>query len=66
MYQPGFEEHVSCLMQKGTASNQSPTPLKPVLGSSLEFLRFPASIKGLGEYLATPQHPARPPTEPLK
>lgn len=66
MYQPGFEEHVSCLMKKGTASNQSPAPLKPVLGSSLEFLRFPGSIKALGEYLATPLQPARPSPETLK
>lgn len=66
MHQRGFKEHFSCLMQKRTASNQSPTPLKPVLGSSLEFLRFPGSHKGLGEYLATPLQPARPLTEPLK
>lgn len=66
MHQPGFKEHFSYLMQKRTASNQSPTPLKPVLGSSLEFLGFPGSHKGLGEYLATPLQPARPSTEPLK
>lgn len=60
MHQSGFEECVSCLMQKRTASNRSPTPLKPVLSSSLKLLRFPGSNRSLGEHVATPLQPARP------